>query len=679
MANIIKGVTRSPIEMVQFVEKQFKRALDASHRRRNKLYENLAYYFSNQIPDNIKGKLSQEQRDAMVYNISHRKVVGLVGSLLRNNFNTTFMSVDGKNTTLYETLQDMLEADENSSNWDYQFMTFIKYGLIEDAVMELQQSDRESPLGNLMFECCQPGSVIIDQNWRTNNSRDMQECWKYVYLSPDTIMDIYPDTTDEVRAELMERIRSGREYGDKDQESNRDYQTTLGGDYMVLQYTYMQSEKTSKEIDIKTGIELPETQDAAYKMQWIQINGVNPEYVREIKYNKKMVKLVTTIPALLKRPAAEGNHPFQIERMPFFPWACDRINGETQSIIDIIKPMQDCINKRENLLNNVIETSAYGSMAIDPAIVGNDPEAKKTLQENFSNPRLKFFTQEGALSSGKTFFLPIPKNNPPNEIFAQINHLWESVDRVLPINAAADGRSESSAESGILFSMKQNAIEVAQSTLVRGLMAVLTEMGDAYFRAAKAYYSGVEREFTKPNGERFKINEVIPLPSGDIGIRNDMSSLQNVKTLVKMGADSPNTRFSRRLTAIDLLKTVPQNLPGIQVEMLAEVIDTVDINEKSRGNMDIAVGRARKLAAAREEKEMKDLTAPPPPPQPQQPPAPKEPSQSISFKDLPLDGQVQLAAKAGLNIGGQPMAPQGAPSPNPIEAAMTPLMGGNSA
>jgi hypothetical protein len=268
--------------------------------------------------------------------------------------------------------------------------------------------------------------------------------------------------------------------------------------------------------------------------------------------------------------------------------------------MDVIKPLQDTLNKRENMLNNILENSANGSAAVDPSIVDNDPTKMKQIQENWSNPRFKFWTVPGALLAGKNYFLELPHSVPPNEIFNQITHLWESIDRVLPINAAADGRSENKGESGILYSMKERAIQIAQQTLVQGLMAMLTEMGDAYYRAARSYYSNVERTFVRPDGSSFRVNEIVSLPTGDIGIRNDVSSLQPLKTLVKMGQNSPNVKFSRRLTALDLLKLIPQNFQSLQVEVMAELLDTLDLDDDYKAKLAAAVENTRLLAAGNE-------------------------------------------------------------------------------
>ena len=598
---ILDQLLPSDVDKKRFVDQQFRRALDATNRKRTRLYQNLSYYFGDQIPDQVKAKADQESRELMVYNISQRKVQGLVGSLMRNSFNIAYMSVDGTNTTLIQGLQDMLQADQNSGNWDFQFMSFLKYGMIEESIMELTTSNAESPLGNLRFECTQPGSVIIDPNWRTTNSADMQECFKYIYLSPTQCIDLYPDMEDAIKAAVIERVRFGRNYEQRDENFNQNYQTILGSDYMILQYMYMEPTRSHKEIDIKSGLELPDTKDIQYKMRWIEINGIDPEYVRDIAYSKKVCKVITTIPGLLQLPVQDKLHELQIERIPFFPWAAERINGETRSIIDIVKGMQDTLNKRENMLSNIIENSANGAALLDPDVVDNDPDQKRLIQQNWSNPRFKAWTVAGKLASGKTFIAELPKSAPPAEVFAQINHLWEGIDRVLPINAAADGRAESAQESGILYSMKQQAIEVAQTTLVRGIMSSLTEMGDAYFRAAKAYYSDVERVFVRPDGSTFKINEIMSLPTGDLGIKNDVSSLQNLKTLVKMGQDSPNTRFSRRLIALDLLKLIPPTMPVLQTEVIGEIMATIEVSDEFKARMDSALDQERQLAASQEE------------------------------------------------------------------------------
>jgi hypothetical protein len=66
---------------------------------------------------------------------------------------------------------------------------------------------------------------------------------------------------------------------------------------------------------------------------------------------------------------------------------------------------------------------------------------------------------------------------------------------------------------------------------------------------------------------------------------------------------------------------------------------------------------------------------PPPPPQPPQPPAPPVPKEMISFKDMPPDGQAQMAAQAGIHLA-PPMGIPGAPPP-PMPPPPMPVMPGH--
>lgn len=66
----------------------------------------------------------------------------------------------------------------------------------------------------------------------------------------------------------------------------------------------------------------------------------------------------------------------------------------------------------------------------------------------------------------------------------------------------------------------------------------------------------------------------------------------------------------------------------------------------------------------------------PPAPQPPAPHSPEEPKKSISFKDLPPDGQIQLASQAGIKLGQPPMA--GLPGAPAAPGQPTPQHGQNT-
>jgi hypothetical protein len=657
-------------DRVKFVNTEFQRAYAAQERRRARMFEDLDMYWGDQIPSLARFNASQQGRELVVYNIAQRKVVGLVGSLLQNNFNITYLSRKGDQNTLIFTVQDMLEADKNHSNWDYNFMKFLTYGCIGgDAVMEMiERQNVDNPLGSLAFEVCTPGSVILDPNWTSDQSRDIQCTFKFHYLTPKQIMNTYGDKAEKIKDALKRELRNGSAYQERFYDDNRDNASSKGSTKQVIEYEYLEDDTHDIELDLSTGVTLPVTDDAAYKQQWMAVNNIDPNNVRVITYPKKTLKLVTICPELMQdEPLAEGLHKFQIERVTKFPWAPERICGEPRGIIALLRDMQITMNKRQNNINSIIESGANGSAFVSDGLVDGDEKAKAVIQANWTNPQFKMFVPEGKIESGKNFILPVPRNPVPNELFTQISRLYDDMDRILPVNAASDGLAQSSSESGVLFSLKSQAIIIAQTTLVRGIQNVLAEIGAAYAIAAKYKYAGVERTFTKPDGTVVKINEIVPLPNGDIGIKNDISSLQAVDTLVKMGSDSPNSRFERRAMAMGVLEKLnPQLYPDIYVNVLGEMLNTIDWDDSTGQGIKDAVDRSVKLAKAQADAQLN-------------PPAPPAPGPA-SGASAPAPTNPLMPDLSALTAGAAPApeappASQGSPLSQAAMSALAPLMG----
>jgi hypothetical protein len=652
-------------DKIRFVESEYQKAYAASQRRRDSLFADLEMYWGDQIPTIMQTHASREGRELVVFNIAQRKVIGLVGSLLQNHFNQTFLSLDGKQTSLIYTLQDMLEVDKNHSNWDYTFMQFLTHMAIYEGCMEMVEVQNiESPLGNLGFAVRTPGSYIIDPNWTSNNGKDIQCVFTTHYMSPKQIIETYGDKEDSIKEALRRDLRSGLSYEERRYTDYQDNASNRGGTYQVIEYQYLDSQKSTLEVETKSGMVLPATDNVLYKQQWLQANGLDAEAVREIDYVKKVLRVVTACPSLnMKEPLEDRLHKFQIERVTVFPCACERIAGEPKGIISLIRDMQITLNKRNNAMNDIIESGANGSAFVSEGIFDGDEKAKNTFLQNYTKPRFKQIVAAGKIESGQNFIQPFPRNNVPPEIFRQIDNLYNDIDRILPVNAASDGRAESSSEPGILFSMKSQAIAVAQTTILRAVQNTLTDMGNAYAAAAKAKYAGIERSFTKPDGTTVRINEVIPLPSGDIAIMNDISSLQPVRTLVKMGTDSPNSRFERRGVALDLLSKLNPNDPDlaeVRTNLTGELVKTIDWSDTTSSAMNEAVQRAIETAKLRAEAQLSQLKAPPAPPPMPGPPPGMPPSLPMG----PEAGGVPPEIAALTAGGGSPM-PQEPPSSAP--------------
>jgi hypothetical protein len=326
--------------------------------------------------------------------------------------------------------------------------------------------------------------------------------------------------------------------------------------------------------------------------------------------------------------------------------------------MDIMAPIQNAINKAINNIQLIIDSSAHGGGAVDPAIVGNNEKKMKEIQEHWADPLYKFFTEPGALAKGTEFFKAFPQNKLDPQIFQQLNTLlFELNNDMLPLNPASEGKSQHAQEPGIVFNMKMQAIELAQLVLMTNVEQFLKEIGEAYIDAAKIFYSKVKRTFNKTNGEEIVINDIKMMDNGDIAIDNDVANLQKCRVVVSLSPKSPNSRFTQRMTQMDVLNLLYKN-PGVNAELIAihqaKLLDTIDYDDEEEKLVSEAASRTIELARKQMENALN------PQPQSQQRP----PSVSIGYKDLPPDGQQQAAAQAGINI----QAPQPAmqQSPNGI-------------
>lgn len=656
---VLEEIIGSASQKISWVHNRFQNCIQALTPRRDRLFSNLEKYAGYQLSTEQIAKLDKQKRIPIVMNLSTRKVQSLAAAIVKNIWDVSFSPIDGKRNSLMFALEDMMEVDKSYCGWDYNFLMHVIYALVQDSCMEMTLNTDVDPLGRIAWEVCQPGTIAYDPNWRTGISKDMDFCFKYIQLTARQILSIYPDSTDNLLHAIMADEGQGGNFDIPKINQYQDYyfSKTLNGLYNVIEYNYLVDEESVKEIDVSSGLELPQTDDVDFKKEFVQVNQINPENIRSIYCMVKKAKIITICPGILPATTLyDGYDIFQIERLRFFPMAAERIVGEPRGIMDIVAPIQDAVNKLINNTQHIIDTASHGGGGVDPAIVGGDANKMKEIQKHWADPEYKFWTQQNALKNGVNFFASFPTHEVNGSIFTHLNNLLNELNRdMLPINPASEGSSERSGEPGIVFNLKMQAIEQAQLVLMKNIESFLREIGEAYLDAARTLYSKVKRVFYTTKNEEVVINEVKVLPSGDVAIENDIGSLQKCRVVVALSPKSPNARFTQRMTQMDVLKLLgndpaTQELRAIH---LAKTLETIDYDDEEEKIVADAVGRMLKLAQINMEKQLNP-----------QPPMEKvrEPNISMPFKDLPPEGKAAAMKKAKLEIEQQ--AQQAAPQEN---------------
>jgi hypothetical protein len=662
-------------QKVNFVNTRFQNCLNALIPRRDRLFLNLDKYCGYQLdPEQIK-KLDKARRVPIVMNLSKRKVQGLAAAIVKNIWDIDVLPMDGKRNTLMYAIQDMMKVDQSYSRWDYNFLMHIIYALISDSVMEMIFTNEIDPMGRIGWEVCQPGMVAYDPNWRTGVSKDLNFVFKYMKLTADQIMQLYPDQTERIQRNLLMDLTLGGNFDTPKISDYKDYtqSKTMNGQYDVVEYNYVVEEEDVVEVAINANLELPKTDDYQVKKDFVEANKIKYEDIHSIYQTIKKPKICTICPGIVpEQPLYDGYDIFQIKRLRFFPLASERIVGEPFGIMDVLTNMQDAINKLINNSQGIIDSAAHGGGAVNPEIVGNDDTKMEEIKKRWSDPFYKFFGSPAAFASGKSMFLPFPHNDVDAGIFNQLSKiLYELNNDVLPLNPAAEGKSEHAGEPGILFNMKMQIIEQAQLVLMKNIENFLLEAGEAYVDAGKILYSKTKRTFYKNDGSEIVINDIKALPSGDIAIDNDLGSLQRCRIVVTLSPKSPNSQFTKRMTHMDVLNLLykdAQNnieLIGMTQGKILETIPCDDEEEKIRAQM---IERRNQLGKMR-----MDAMLNTPPGGAQQ----KPPTLAFRYADLEPEAKVQALKKIGIEVGSQqgqePGQQQGQPQQPPHAEAQQKL------
>ena len=658
---------------VNFVNTRFQNVLNALIPRRDRLFHNLDKYAGFQLDPKQVEKLEKAKRIPIVMNLCKRKVQGLASAIVKNIWDMDVLPMDGKRNTLMFAVSDMMKIDQAYSRWDYNFLMHVLYSLISDSCMEMIFTTEVDPLGRIGWEVCQPGTIAYDPAWRTGVSKDLNFVFKYMKLTADQVMRLYPDKTDRIKTNLLNDLRLG---GNFDVPKIHDYKEytqskTLNGQYDVVEYNYVVEEEEVIEIAINANLELPRTDDYQIKKEFVEANHIAYDDIHSIYQTVKKPKICTIAPGLIpEAPLYDGYDIFQIKRLRFFPMASERIVGEPFGIMDVINSAQDAINKLINNSQGIIDSSAHGGGFVNPEIVGND-EAKMTeMKKRWSDPFYKEFGNPAAFASGKQMFMPFPHNDVDAGVFNQLGKiLYELNNDMIPLNPASEGKSEHSGEPGIVFNMKMQVIEQAQLVLMKNVENFLVECGEAYVDAAKLLYQKSKRTFYKNNGEEIVINDIKSLPNGDVAIDNDIGSLQKCRIIISLSPKSPNSQFTKRMTHMDVLNLLykdPANnieLIGMTQGKILETIPCDDEEEKLRKEM---IDRRNQLG----KQKMDAMLALPPPGQGPQ----KPPTLSVRYADLEPEARSEALKKLGIELPGQQQTGQQPGQPGQPQA---PQKGGN--
>jgi len=593
------------------IESEFDRVVDWGSADRQREKRNWDLYFGvdlGQYTEDDKARAILEGRELSTFNVITQKVDSLAGYILKNQFDSDFIPVEGEEGLTTRVLKSLWLSDKDMMDWDHSYAKLVQGGLIYQAVEEMYVDKRFHPLGNIAFRCHLPGHVIFDPRWKTDTGRDCQVAWVVSYLTASQILELYPNAKASlVLQQEIERTKNiGEFYDSSDDKSVTpifDVSNTQPGDnyYRVIRKFEMTTEDVTIEYDETTGKDLPAGGDYAAKLAFL--NSTNPKWepptetsegtIRK-RQDKRRVCIVTAVCSQIDReaPLQRLPSPIQIGRLPLFGWSALRANGKCRGNVDLMADLQMKINYREELITCIIETEACGALLADPMLFNDTKELKDAFERDKNQPHKTIWTAPGAMLKGLEPS-PIRKSTLPQDARDQLQRMWEYADRISKAPAVFDARSEKSGESGYLFAQKARVAEQQSYTLFISLQRHQQEKAEAYLEQVRIQYTiaGVEREFSIPVGtkkERLVLNQKtkVTVAGVEIGkILNDLSTMPRHKVVITESPVSTTNRLITRAMAAELLRVLPPDAFGTRqvfTSAMVKSLDTFDAKDQEK-------------------------------------------------------------------------------------------------
>lgn len=611
----------SSFEKLISVDAEYERARIYMDRALQRSYENHRVYFGvdyGQWLQTDLNKLSDENRHAEQYNITQPKVDSLAGSIASEKYEMDVRPIEGVRNSLIEACRDSFYADKELCNFEWAISSVIKDAMIHSGELKMTKVFDKNPyFGNIAFQRCQPGYVIRDPYWSSNDDRECRKLWEVFFMTAEQVSQVYGIDSPMIRNEISMLNRQGMTYEedpdwDFTQKIRRQYYGNL---HRVVEYHYMEKVKIKRlqgqKIDAVNWIPFPVTKDEAVLEEFMVRNEIDPNTMVEVDCEDDIHMVTAICPTLVTtKVLTEGPGAMQPKRLPYFHLSANRDMGEDKGIVDDIIDCQRKINKNQVKLTELIGTATGGGKLFARGLF-KTPEQVKRFKEQANNPGYAEEVDDEILKNNPIHYLN--QNQYPSTLVTQFDNMWDMVDRISKVPAAMEAMSESANESGILFKRK---IEVARL----GLITIHTNVIKWRHDIAEAYYwqwqidpgyNGFEREMSTRDGKhRVILNERV-IRDGKIFVRNIPSQIPRSTIMITESKYSPNKILKDQALFQDLYNAAIQQNPNSLYTgyFFGKILETMELNDKDRAELDNIREIQQSLDFARVDAEKTNLSA----------------------------------------------------------------------
>jgi hypothetical protein len=547
-------------EKVTDIESMHGKWVEADRPNRTRLFDSLETFYDidgSAWPEQERNQVIAEGRHPVSINIAAQKLYSLAGHIRSEKWDYDFLSMDLENNSLLKNIKWWYYADKEQYNYEQTESITLLRGLIHGADEEMEIRYDVRPTGAINFIPCQPGSIIKDPYWQTNDHKDWRRAMKDAWLRAQNIKDIY-----EVDNAMLDLYAQTHGIGTETYETLDDLRTfedvpsEWGSKLLVTEYRWLERYKTTRlYMYLPNGEILPlplKIEESEVRDLMARFGVDNYESIKEYPYVDDILYLCTICPQIAEDLILyEGKHNIQCGSIGFFHFSAAREMGMDKGTMEAVMDLQRLLNYRESKKDDIIAAGAAGGLVVDRSKLGNNPDEQlKRLKENRTRPDL-VLDVDGPVKEAIGL---IPTAEVPQSIWSDLITLVDMFDRVIPVTPALEGRGGKE-ESGILFEMRHAVAKLGTLILYDNWNQHLMNKAEAWYNQARITYKGLYRKIAnKESNTPIEFNSPV-FKNGRKGYLNSLEQLPSrAQVIVTLSKSSPTEQFATRTLLYDVVK-----------------------------------------------------------------------------------------------------------------------------
>lgn len=596
-------------EDLSFYLSEFKRAKSADDTDRLRCIRNMQAYTGlndGQWSAAAKAELTRAGRDPKTYDLIRFLVAGHGGNYVMNSVDPLFVDREDDSVATQKALEAlgvMWYSMKDRGRYKAETMLCIENGLVYRGVQELMISRPSSDPRSwyIYFPSHRPELVIFDPSNTTDSiSRSAQVAWKLMYLSPQQMMRVNPDKTDEIMAQLNRReVEDGEQFEetDIDQFTSLDA-VKLGSRRQVIEKLHIKHEMIMHQIHKPTGKLLPVTKyplesiaDIALKKAWgvragIELRDEDIATFRDFKPVNYLTRFCTSLNIILEDEKDER----QLDgHLPLYAWSFLQKYGKSMGLVDFLVDAQDDLNKREMAKTKILtQTPIAGKPWISEDILDREGNTLDQVVEDFNDSSKPLITPAGM--PGGNLFGTSPGVNVPSGLLQDESVKIDFMNKLAAFPLALQGITDRSGESALHLGRKVIEGTVMNRIPTEWVMQHEHDKAEDWLRVAIYAFGDIPNmPFVSNDGHRKTvINKVEGFDGDQPVISAEISALKRPDVIITMTKENDFLKQAKKEMAVGSLQAMgpqtPTNAPihAVFTTTLARNMDMVGDEEKQK-------------------------------------------------------------------------------------------------